>query len=167
MPSAYAAVKAALVTRLDARSGLTDVKVLDRLPDKAEEIQGDSGKWEMISFDSAEGDTGVVVVAGASNIIFDDDYIQTCFIQVLIPDSEGTQQAADTRADELLHEVYAELAAQAAWDYGALGLGPDDFEYVIVTPAGHRHEPSHLSHEGHAAKVELGIRVRARYTFNS
>ncbi len=163
MPSAYAAVKAALVTRLrDRLDG--SVTVLDRLPETGEEIQGESGNWEMISFDRAEGDIAVNVFAGPSNLIFDDDLILTCMIQVLMPDSEGTQQAADQRSDELLHEVYAEIADQAAWDFAALGL--DAFEYVTVVPAGHRHEPSMLSQEGHAAKVELGIRIRARYSFN-
>lgn len=166
MPSAYAAVKSALVTRLSARSGLADVTVMDRLPETGEEIRGDSGVQEIISLDGAEGDIEHRVVAGASKLIFDDDYIQSCFIQVLMDTSEGTQNAADARADTLLHEVYAELAAQASWDYVALGLGPAVFEYIVITPLGHRHVPGFLAQEGHGAKVELGIRVRARYSFN-
>jgi hypothetical protein len=164
--SAYPVVKAALVTRLKARSGLAGVSVTYEAPENSEDVRGTSGAWESVSFDDAEGNIAQRVFAGASNLIFDEEYVQTCVIQVLRQD-RGTQQEADERAGEILYEIHAELANQADWDYDALGLGVTDFEYVDLLPVIHKMVTGFLpAGAGHAARVELGIRVRARRTFN-
>ncbi len=164
--STYSAVKAALVTQLKARSGLANTTVLYQPPERGSEIRGDSGTWELIFFDAAQGSAGVRVFAGSSPLIFDEEYDQTCVIEVQIPDSSGTQQAVDDRAMELLYEVLHELAHQATWDYDALGLGAADFEYVDLVPASWSTSTGFvMPTKGHGARIELGIRVRARRTF--
>jgi len=165
--STYSAVKAALVTQLDARSGLAATSVLYQAPERGSEVRGESGAWELIFFDDAEGTSGVRVFAGPSPLIFDEEYIQTCVIEVQIPDSSGTQQAVDDRAMELLYEVLHELSHQAEWDYTALGLGPADFEYVDLVPASWSTNTGFIvPTKGHGARIGLGIRVRARRLFS-
>lgn len=162
--SAYSAVKSALVTRLTARAGLAGVKVSYQAPVKVEDIQGEFGAYEMVNFDEADGTFDVNVFCGASNMVFDEDYVQTCIVQVLRPESEGTQEVADQRVQEILYEIHAELADQGEWDTADLGL--DDFTYIEVTPVSQKWDTGFLpAGAGHGSKCELGLRVQARRSF--
>lgn len=160
--SAYSAVKSALVTQLAARSGLAGVAVSYQAPVDPTDVKS-TGSYEAIWCDDAEGDFADVVLC-AGDLRFDESYIQTLVVQVMRPTRLGTQRVADERAQELLYEVHAELAAQNDWDLATLGL--DDFDYLQVTPATQTWVTGFLpSGAGHAARCELGLLVESRRSF--
>lgn len=162
--TAYSAVKAALATLLRARVGLASVTVSYGAPEKLPDIKSIAGSWENIHFDGAEGDFSNVVFCDGG-LDFDEDYVQTCRLQNLRPESLGTQQACDERVEEMLYEVLDELSGQADWDHADLGLSY--LEYLIVTPLTQEWTTGRLGGTtgGHAAGLELGLRVQSRRSF--
>lgn len=162
--TAYAPVKAALVQLLVARSGLAGVTVEYHAPEKLPDIKSLSGSWENIHFDDARGDFASVVFCNGG-LDFDEDYVQIARLQVLRPKSLGTQQVCDERVEQLLYEFLAELSRQANWDLEDLGL--DFLDYLMVTPVSQTWTTGRLGGTtgGHAAGLELGLRVEARRSF--
>ena len=161
MPGAigYHAVKRALAAGLAARAGLQGVVVSYAAPDKIPEIRGRNRSWENIHFDDAAGTVDNEVFCGA-HLVYDADYIQTTKLQVLRPTSRGTQEACDERLEELILELWAYLADQSSWDLDAMGLAT--FDNLIVTPATFAFDTGLLAPAGHAAGVEIGLRVQTR-----
>jgi hypothetical protein len=157
----YALFKAAMVAKLEGRAGLSGVKVSYQAPEDVSDVRAD-GSWESIHFNEAEGTSENVILCGG-HLHFDYEYVQTAIVQVLRPDSLGTQQAADERVEEILYEVFAELARQQEWDLADLGL--DDFMPFQATPLSVRRRTGILTSPGHGAGVEVGIRVYARRSF--
>ncbi len=159
--STYSAVKAQLVAKLLARPALSGVAVTYRPPEKAAEVEGQSGSGETIWLDDAEGDNEVVIFGGLP-LHFDESYALVVKIQVLRPETgtAGEQQAADTRADELLYEVLKELASDPS-------LGVAGFDHVQVIPASWVRTTGHLGTSGgHAASIDLSLQVEARIGFS-
>ena len=159
--SSYSAVKAALVAKLQARPGLSAVAVSYEVPKDPMNVKGPTGANEAIWLDDAEGDDDVVIFGGLP-LVFDETYTLALTIQVLRPTTgaEGEQQAADTRADELLYEVLSELASDTS-------LGVVGFDLVQVTPSAWRRKTGVLStSNGHAAGIELDLSVNARISFD-
>lgn len=164
MPHAtpYALFKAAMVAKLEGRSGLSGVRVSYQAPEDVSDVRSESGSWESIHFNDASGTSEDVILCGG-HLHFDYEYLQTVVVQVLQPSSLGTQQAADERVEELLYELFAELAGQQNWDLADLGL--DDFMPFQATPSSIVRRTGILTTPGHAAGVEVGIRVLARRSF--
>lgn len=159
--SAYTAAKAAIQTRLQARSGLADVAVGYDKPSDADDVRT-RGSNEAIWFGDAEGSFDDVVLC-AGNLRFDETLTVTLVIQVLRPTSTGSQQSADARVDEILYEVAAEFSGQNSWDLADLDL--DAYDYFQISPRGYRRFPGFLSPEGHADRIELDLLVRSRRSF--
>lgn len=162
--SAYSLTKSALVTRLKTRAGtgLAGVNVSYQAPVKAPDVNA-RGSRESIFFDDATGTFDNVVLT-AGDLRFDEEFVLTMVIQVLRPTSTGTQQVADERAQELLYEVFDELAGQDAWTLAELDLGV--FDYFQVTPVTQEWETGFLpSGAGHAARCVIGLFVQARRSF--
>jgi len=160
--TAYSLTKSALVARLAARPGLQDVAVSYQPPTGAPDVQA-RGSHEAIFLDAADGSLDNVVLT-AGNLRFDEAIEVQLVAQVLLGTSSGTQRAADERAEALIYEVHAELAAQNTWPMADLGL--DIFDYYQVTPASQQWVTGFLpSGAGHAARCELGLLVEARRSF--
>jgi hypothetical protein len=157
----YSVFKSAMVTRLSARSGLAGVTVAYDAPNETPDVRA-SGSWESIHFDKISGASNNVIMC-AGSLVYDFDYVQVAVVQLIRPDSLGTQQAADERLEELLNEVLAEMADQQGWDMAALGL--DVFDYFQATLASIDTRTGKLSSQGHGAAYDLGIRVQARRSY--
>lgn len=158
--STYAALKAAIVERLQARSALSAVSVLYRPPERADEVAGESGVNESIWLDEAAGDHTNVVFGGLP-LCLDESYSLALVIQVLRPTSDGEQQVADERVDELLYEVLSELAHDPSF-----GVDAPEFDLVQVTYSSFTRTGGFLqSGSGHAAGAELELAVQARINF--
>lgn len=158
--SAYTAAKIAVYTLLQARAGLQGVAINYDKPVDADDVRA-RGSNEAIWFADAEGSFDVVLFGG--DLRFDETLTVTLVIQVLRPTSTGTQETADSRVDELLYEVAAELSGQDSWD--VTGLDLDAYDYLEITPAGFRRSGGFLSPEGHADRIELDLLVRSRRSF--
>lgn len=162
--TAYSTVKQALVTLLEARQGLSGVKVSYGPPVNIPDIRSINGSWENIHFLGVDGGTFDEIVFCDGGLRFDEDYVQEVRIQVLRPTNIGTQKACDERVGELLYELLAELAGQHDWDLASLSL--DHLNYLMVLPATQEWDVGRLEGTaGHAAGIKLGLQVRARRSF--
>lgn len=158
--SSYSTLKAAIVDRLRLRPGLSAVTVSYRAPETTSEVQGESGSRELIHLDDASGDHTNVVFGGLP-LWLDESYDLKLIIQVLRQSSDGTQETADARLDELWFEVLAELANDPSFGVTAPGI-----EHVVVSYSSFTVMTGFLQNSGgHAAGVELDLAVEARISF--
>lgn len=162
--SAYSLIKSALVFALEGRIELADVAVSYEAPVRPMDVVGPTGVHEAIWLDDAEG-TFDVTIFTAGNLVFDEVLTVNLVIQVLKRTSDGGQQAADERAQELLYEVLAEISQQKTWDFEDLDLS--QFDRLDFNPVSQAWSTGFLegTTDGHGAACRLGIQVRARRSF--
>lgn len=157
--SSYSTVKAAAVAALKARPALSAVAVTYRAPETSTEVQGESGSNESIFFDDAEGGDLDNEIIASLPLRLEETYQLKLVVQVLRPSSDGTQQDADERVDELLYEVLKEIASDPT-------LGITGFDYLHITTAAFNRRTGFLGTSGgHAASCELMLSVEARLSF--
>lgn len=159
--SSYATLKNAIVTQLQARPGLVGVAVNYQAPVQAEDIQASTGTSEAIWLDDADGDIGNTVICGLP-LQLEDEYNIMVVIQVLRPESAGTQYAADLRCDELVGEFLHELAHDPTWGLNASG----QFVHLRTTQGPYRRITGFLpGGAGHGARFEMNLIVQSRLSF--
>lgn len=164
--SSYSVVKAAVVAALKARPALSQVAVSYQAPVQATDAQGPAGGHEAIWLDDAEGDQNNVIIKGLP-LTLDESYTLRLVVQVLARSSEGTQQVADARVDDLLGEIVHAFASNPTF-----GVEPADagagatFDHLQITRAGFRRVTGFLQgSSGHGARAELDLQVEARISF--
>jgi hypothetical protein len=159
--STYSTLKTAIYDKLKARPALSAVAVNYRAPEKATEVQGESGSREAIFLDDAEGEHDNVVFGGLP-LRLEETYSLKLVIQVLRKGDSSEQQDADRRVDELLYEVLHELASDPTF-----GIDDDAFDYLQVTYSDWKRTTGFLDTSGgHAAGCELDLQVEARLSFD-
>lgn len=159
--SSYAALKRAIIDRLQARSALSAVSVSYQAPIQASDVLDSKGNGEAIWLDEAEGEHQNVVICSLP-LHLEEVYALVCVIQVVQDHSEGTQQAADERCDELLFEVLSELANDPTF---GLSTG-DPFNYLHVTRSTWQRRTGFMpSGAGHGSTIRLMLEVNARIHF--
>ncbi len=159
----FSAIKSALVTQLAARPGLAGVEVAYEMPERANNVAGQSGNYDAVWFEGAPEGSFDNTVFRAGGLLIDETYVQDMVIQVLRPLSDGTQQVADERAQQILGEVFAELSAQAGWDKAGLGLA--NLLRLVVTPASQEWVVGRIGGKpGHLSALVLGLEVEARWS---
>lgn len=164
--STYSVLKQALITQLGRRPNLISAatKLLTYVPVNPSDMRTDLGTFEVVATGEAEGAISVEVFTDGG-LRFDELLDLTVVIEVHGTSSEDTQARVDTRVNEILYEVLAEVSAQTTWDQAQLGL--DVFDYVIFTPSTQSWSPGRLQQTGvFAARCELGIEARSRRRFN-
>lgn len=164
--STYSVVKQALVTRLQLAGTLSSTNLLTHMPTTVEEIRTTNGKYEVVAMAEARNTYDDVVFTDGL-LIFDETLLQTVVIEVHGVDSLDTQQVVDTRANEILMQVLAEVARQSTWDLAALGLA--DFDFVTVTPDSGEWHPGRLQQPTatFATSYDLVLEVRSRRSFTT
>lgn len=161
--SSYATVKTAIVTKLRARSALTDVAVEPAPPANPTEVMGESGSGKAIWIADADGQYDAVVMA-APDLRIDETYELVIVIQSLPKDTDDTQLVTDQRVDEMLyevlHQVAAELTVDAPW-----GIATQDgpFNYLQITPAGFERFAGPLTNQRpYPSRTEQRLLVESR-----
>lgn len=153
--SSYSTAKAAIVSKLSARSGLTGVAIRYQAPEKASDVGGESG--DAIWLDDAEGNYENPVLPIACGI--QENYSLTLVLQSLRPSTGGTQQVADARVDAMLYEFWSEITADHTF-------GVTAFKHFIVSTASTRRITGVLpTGAGHGARCELRLNVESRIQF--
>lgn len=161
--STYSVLGAALVTQLKQRSGLEGVNVLDFQPTNKDEIRTETGKYEAISIGEGVAVYDDVVFTDGG-LRFDEVLELTVSIEVHGTESADTGPVVKARVNELLYELFAEVAQQVTWDDTALGL--DVFDYLIVTPSSAEWNPGRLQQTGvHACACDTTLQARGRRSF--
>lgn len=159
--SSYAALKRAITTQLKARSALSAVSVSYQAPLQAKDVLDASGSGTAIWLEDSEGAHENVVICSLP-LQLEERYALGLIIQVVFDSSDGTQEAADERCDELLYEVLAELANDPTF---GLSTG-DPYNYLHVTRSTWRRGGGFLpSGAGHGAWIRLLLDVEARIHF--
>lgn len=163
MPAAGAGTSApvakqALVTLLDARIG-TSCNVTYEPPRSEEELKGVTGEFEAVWVgDVASNNVASEVMVGTP-LWVDEDYTIQLVIQVLKPDSDGTQALTDTRAAALLGELVGAICADPK-----LGIA-DTAKLVMfqVDALSWDMKSGFLpSQEGHGCRFDVQVRCTAR-----
>lgn len=159
--SSYAALKRAIIAALQARSALTGVSVSYQAPIQASDVLDSSGSGEAIWLDDAEGEHQNVVICSLP-LQLEEVYALVLVIQVVKDQSDGTQEAADERCDELLYEVLTELTNDPTF---GLSTG-DPYNYLHVTRSTWQRRTGFMpSGAGHGAAIRLMLEVNARIHF--
>lgn len=154
--SSYSTAKAAIVSKLDARSGLDGVNVLYQAPEQASDVGGESG--DAIWLDDAEGDYDNVVICGLP-LRLEELYTLKLVAQSLRPSRDGTQLVADQRVDALLYEILDELATDPTF-------GITSFNYFQITRGAFTRVTGVLPNgAGHGSRAELQLNVECRHVF--
>lgn len=154
--SSYSTAKAAIVTKLTARGGLSGVSIKYQAPEKTADVGGESG--DAIWVDDAEGDYENVVICGLP-LRLEEVYSLKLVIQSLRPSTTGTQQVADARVDALLFEVLTELATDPTF-------GVTAFNYFQITRGAFTRTTGFLpTGAGHGSRCELDLNVECRHVF--
>lgn len=157
--SSYAAVKNALVTLLQARTGLANVKVSSQEPLNATDLTGSDGTQDAIWIADTDG-TYDDQCFRALPLAFDETYGLKIAVQALRATTVGTQVAADLRVDQLLYEVLQTVATDPT-----LGLGTT-FNYLFALPSTFQRHGGFLpTGGGHGSRCDLTIEVQCRHTF--
>lgn len=170
--SSYAAVKTALQTLLDARSGLDNVSVLSQAPLKPSELAGADGTSDAIWLGDTTGEYSDECFR-ALPLAFDETYDLTISIQSLKPTSAGSQVAADLRVDQMLYEVLAQIAGDPSIGNSPPGgtpvtgaITPNTFNYLDALPSGFRRIVGFLpTGAGHGSRCELTVTIHCRHVF--
>lgn len=147
--SSVAGFRAALVTALQARAGLSGVQVVDGFPGGGD---ADAMQLESIWLGDANTQTVEIPVMRAGTKKVDEIYVQDVVVQVLKTEGE-TQAAANSRAVALLAELQQALAAQP-------DISTEIFEAQLV---GWKFVTGQLpGQSGHGARFDCQVRVHAR-----
>jgi hypothetical protein len=163
--TSYSVAKRTLIDALTARPGLAGVTVAYDLPTRGQDIRGDTGSWERISFD--EGVDPIPVEGSQANVVFcslplhlDETYLLPVVIQVVRPEANDTR-AIDERVDELVGEVLEEVATDPT--LGLLSFSRFEIPRAAATArwAGYIGEG-----RGRAAGCRLDLEVECRITFS-
>lgn len=154
--SSYSTAKAAIVSKLNARAGLSGVAISYQAPLVSSDLGGESG--DAIWLDNATGGYDNVVICGLP-LRLEELYDLRVVIQSLRPSTTGTQQVADERVDELLYEIFDELADDPTF-------GVTTFNYFHITRGSFARITGFLpTGAGHGARCELDLNVECRHTF--
>lgn len=159
------AVKAALVTQLALRAGLSGVSISHQAPTKATDLKTTTGDFDAIWLGDADDDTNVVVFSGLP-LRLDESYELDLIVQVLRPTTEGTQAVCDARASSLLGEVFGLLASNPTLGL-ADGSGSPDFPRCEVVPTGWRNITGPLpAGVGFGSRFEVRLGVEGRLSLS-
>jgi len=160
--TSWATVKQGLVDRLLARPALAEVAVSYEAPLQPEDVVGPTGKHEAIYFVDVDDDVGEQdnKVICSLPLRIDEEYSVPLCVQVLRPESDGTQYQADLRVDELLGEVLTVVA-----NLPTLGVEAG-FQHLLATRGSlHRRTGVIGQGAGHGASAVLDLRVEARLIY--
>ena len=160
--STYSTLKAAIVSTLSERPGLSTVNVGYAAPRQREDVADSTGSGDAIYLDEAEGEFGNSVF-GAPGLWLDENYTLNLVIQSLQSDSDITQLDVDRRVDEMVWEVLDEMSNDAKFGVDVTG---NDFVHMIVSRGGFRRVTGPLSPSGYGARLEFAINVEARIRFD-
>lgn len=146
-----AAVRAQLVTRLQARPGMAGVVVSYQVPTVPEQLAGDA-----VFFDaSAEGSVSSLAIK-ALPARFKERWEQGVVIQRLPADDADDQADAEARVAVLVGEVIDLLAADPS-----LGLSLADWGRVTVLPESWRWDAGITDSGGYVVRCVLQLRIEA------
>lgn len=162
--STYSQLKAAVTEQLEARADLggAGVRVSYQAPVQPTDTEGVLGTYEAIWLDDVPTGEHENRVICSVPLQLEELYSLRLTIQVLKPDSEGTQEAADRRVDELLYGVLSELAHDPTWGLTA----HENFVYVHTTLTAFERKTGYLPNgAGHGASWEGQLQVEARLSF--
>lgn len=162
----YAALKALLVTRWKARTGLAGVEIGYQFPVDVTDVES-TGSGEAVWFETTEDSPVDSVVFCGPDLRFDGDGILPCRIQKLGSDSLDDLQAVESRVQEILYELIASFAES---DDLATDIVADAtlaaFDYLTVTLAGYSSDGGRLRDTKiHGAAATLDIRVEWRRSY--
>ena len=158
--SSVYAVKAALVTLLTARAGLSGVSISHQAPTKATDLKTTTGNFDAIWLGDADDSTNVVVFSGLP-LRLDESYELDLMVQVLRPTTTGTQAVCDARASVLLGEVFGLLSSNPTLGL-ADGSGTPDFARCEAVPTGWRNVTGPLpGGTGFGSRFEVRLGVEA------
>lgn len=161
--SSYSLLKSAITSRFQQRAGLQGVAVSYQAPLQADDVTGSAGSYESIWLDDTDGEYENRVIC-ALPLQLEETYSVRLVVQVLAPESEGTQEVADRRVDELLYEVMSELAYDPT--FGLSGTG--NIVYLHATHGPFRRITGLLPNGmGHGARFEMNLEVDSRLEFHS
>lgn len=152
--------KKALIACLNENTALTasGVNISYQAPLLPADLKADDGDYEAIWLGGATIVNEVPILT-AGHLHRDEIIRLEVFVQVLKPGSAGTQEAADTRAAELLAELERVLANNV--DLGV--TDPSRFEALFV--GSHRHIPGFLGNgQGHGSRFDCSVEFTARLT---
>lgn len=163
--SSYATVKTAVRDKLSERPGLMGVNISYQAPVQAADVRG-AGSYEMIFLDDVEDGELDNVVFCSLPLRLEENYHVKLIVQVLRPSSQGTQETADQRVDQLLFEVMHELASDPTFGID-VNPGPHShFDHINVTRGRFIRETGFLEgSNGHGSRCELDLEVTCRISF--
>lgn len=164
--SAYGTVKAAIVTRLRARSGLSDVAIQPAPPTDPVSLMGESGSGKAIWIADAEGSYDAVVMA-APDLRLDETFELVVVCQSLPKDTDDDQLVTDLRVDalvfEVLHQAAQELTVSAPW---GIPVDDDPFNYLQITPGTFERYAGPLTNQRpYPSRTEQRLQVESRLVF--
>lgn len=150
-----------IVTALQARPGLGDVKVLREYPADPADLKNDEGEWDAI-WVGREGTQDISDIEPAAvfigdHLTFDETYTLWLTIQCLRNDSDGTQKVATDRANDMYGEVLGAHASDPAFGF----VDTDEFSTLHPKGVTSLHRTGRLD-AGHAAGFEVGFRLKCR-----
>lgn len=146
-----AAVRAQLVTQLQARAGMAGVVVSYAVPTVPEQVASDA-----VFFDaSAEGTVSSLAIK-ALPARFKERWEQAIVIQRLPADDADDQAEAETRVAQLVGEVIDLLAADPS-----LGLALADWGRVTVLPQSWRWDAGLTDSGGYVVRCVLQLLIDA------
>jgi len=163
--SSYSTVKAAVVAKLDARSGLDGVSVAGEPPVDPFKVQGDTGSGKAIWLADAEGDYDNVVLCGAGRLDLEETYDLTLVLQALPQSTSDTQAVTDQRVDAMLGEVLLQMATDPTWGITASADLP--IVYLMSTRGSFRRFVGPIAERNiRPSRCELDLHVQCRITFD-
>lgn len=153
--STYAALKQAIVTRLDTRPALTATAISAAPPVDPFKVVGASGSGQAIWIADGEGVYENVVIGGPP-LRLEELYTLTIVFQALPANTSDTQLVTDQRVDDMLGEFLSEMASDITW-------GITDFEYLHSTYGAFRRFSGPVTDRGiFPSRCELDLEVEAR-----
>lgn len=158
----YSTVKEALIDLLRDRPELGTVAVTYEAPLQPDQVVGPTGEHEAIFFVDSDPDEGTQEneVICSLPLRISESYALPLVVQVLRPESDGSQLAADRRVDELLGVVLTVVANNPT-------LGVDaPFEYLHATRGNFTRRTGVIgSGSGHGSSVRFELHVEARLSY--
>jgi|SRR5690606_4070608 len=153
--STYAALKTAIVTKLQARPGLTDTAVSAAPPADPLNLTGPGGTGKAIWIADAEGSYENEIIGGPP-LRLEEIYTLTVVFQALPANTSDTQLVTDARVDDMLGEFLAQMASDITW-------GVTAFEYLHTTYGDFRRFVGPISDRNFfPSRCELDLGVEAR-----
>ena len=163
--SSYSSVKAAVVTKLTARNGLSGVAVSGEPPVDPFNVQSQTGSGKAIWIADTEGDYDNVVLCGPGRLDLEETYDLKLVLQSLPLSTTDNQAVTDQRVDVMLGEVLLEMAGDPTW--GLVATADLPIVYLMSTHGSFRRFVGPISDRNiRPSRCELDLNVRCRITFD-